>query len=78
MCRKGRFLQRRSQIAKYCVSAVFMCGTQSYYDMGVAMVDRVILVVYILHVWGSLDIQLFFIVHWVIKRRQQRQFALGI
>ena len=78
MCRKGRFLQRRSQIAKCCVSAVFACGTQSYYDMGVAMVDCVILVVYILHVWGPLDIQLFFIVHWVIKRRQQRQFALGI
>ena len=62
MCQKGQFLQRRSQIAKCCVSAVFMHGTQSYHDMGVAMVDCVILVVYILHVWGPLDLQLFFIV----------------
>ena len=49
----------------------------SYYDMGVAMVDCVIVIVYTLHVWGTLEVQLY-IVHWVIKRRQQRQFALEI
>ena len=49
----------------------------SYYDMGVAMVDCVIVIVYTLHVWGPLEVQLF-IVHWVIKRRQQRQFTLEI
>ena len=48
----------------------------SYYDVGVAMVDCVIVIVYT-HVWGLLGVQLF-IVHWVIKRRQQRQFALEI
>ena len=54
-----------------------MHGTHSYYDMGVAMVDYVIVIVYALHVCGPLVVQLF-IVHWVIKRRQQRQFALEI
>ena len=49
----------------------------SHYDMGVAMIDCVIVIVYTLHVWGPLEVQLF-IVHWVIKRRQQRQFALEI
>ena len=52
-----------------------MHGTHSCYDMGVAMVDCVIVIVYTLHVWGPSELQLF-IVHWVIKRRQQRQFAL--
>ena len=52
-----------------------MHGTHSYYDMGVAMVDCVIVIIYTLHVWGPLVL---FIVHWVIKRRQQRQFALEI
>ena len=49
-----------------------MHGTHSYYDMGVAMVDCVIniVIVYTLHVWGPLEL--------VIKRRQQRQFALEI
>ena len=59
--------------AKGCV----MHGTHSCYDMGVAMVDCVIVIVYTLHVWGPSELQLF-IVHWVIKRRQQRQFALKI
>ena len=54
-----------------------MVPMHSYYDMGVAMVDCVIVIVYTLHVWGPLEVQLF-IVHWVIKRRQQRQFALEI
>ena len=49
----------------------------SYYNMGVAMVDCVIVIVYTLHVWGPLEVQLF-IVHRVIKRRQQRQFTLEI
>ena len=35
----------------------------SYYDMGVAMVDCVIVIIYTLHVWGPLELQLF-IVHW--------------
>ena len=54
-----------------------MHRTHSYYDMGVAMVDCVIVIVYTLLVWGPLEVQLF-IVHWVIKRRKQRQFALEI
>ena len=32
----------------------------SYYDMGVAMVDCVIVIVYTLHVWGLLEVQLFY------------------
>ena len=51
-----------------------MHGIHSYYDMGVAMVDCVVVIVYTLHVWGPLEVQLFM----VIKRRQQRQFALEI
>ena len=57
-----------------------MHGIHSYYDMGVAMFDCVIVIVYniyTLHVWGPLELQLF-IVLCVIKRRQQRQFALEI
>ena len=48
-------------------------GTYSYYDMGVAVVDCVTVIVYTLHVWGPLEL-LIIIVHWVIKilRRQQR------
>ena len=38
-----------------------MHGTQSYYDMGVAMVDCVILIVYTLHVWVPLELQMFFL-----------------
>ena len=37
-----------------------MHGTHSYYDMGVAMVDCVIVIVYTLHVWGPLELQLFY------------------
>ena len=52
---------------------VFMHGTHSYHDMGVAMVvtmvDCVIVIGYTLHVLGPLQLQLFFIVHWNIKRR---------
>ena len=40
------------------------------YDIGVAMVDCVIVIVYTLHVWSPLEL--------VIKRRQQRQFAFEI
>ena len=58
-------------------SKVLYVPMHSYYDMGVAMVDCIIVIVYTLHVWGTLKGQLF-IVHWVIKRRQQRQFALEI
>ena len=50
----------------------------SYYDVGVAMVDCVIVIsVYTLHVWGPslVEVQLF-IVHWVIKRRQQNNLLL--
>ena len=32
-----------------------MHGTHSYYDMGVAMVDGVIVIVYTLYVWGPLS-----------------------
>ena len=46
------------KIAKCCVYA----WTHSYYDMGVAMIDCVIVIVYTLHVWGPLQLQLF-IVH---------------
>ena len=45
--------------------------------MGVAMVDYVIVIVYTLHVWGPLEVQIFYGT-LVIKRRQQRQFALEI
>ena len=41
-----------------------MQGTHSYYDMGMAMVDCVISIVYTPHAWGYLEL--------VIKRRQQR------
>ena len=54
-----------------------MYGTQSYYDMGVTMVDCIIVIVYTLHVWGPLELWLF-IVHWVNKRRLLREFDLGI
>ena len=37
-----------------------MHGTHSYYDMGVAMVDSVIVIAYTLHVWGRLELQLFY------------------
>ena len=37
-----------------------MHGTNSYYDMGVAMVDCVIAIVYTLQVWGPLELQLFY------------------
>ena len=50
-------------------SAVFMHETNSYYDMGVAMFDYVIVNDYVLHVWGPLELQLIFVVHWVIKRK---------
>ena len=60
-------------IGKHCVYA----WTHSYYDMGVAMVDCVIVIVYTLHVCGPLELQLF-LVHCIIKRRQQRHFALEI
>ena len=54
-----------------------MHGTQSYYDMIVAMVNCVIVViVYTLYVLGPLELQLYFIVYWVIKRRQQKQLIL--
>ena len=36
-----------------------MHGTHSYYDMGVAMVDYVIVITCTLHVWGPLELQLF-------------------
>ena len=49
----------------------------SYYDIGVAVDDCVIVIVYTLHVRGPLEVQLF-IVHWVIKGRQQRQFDVEI
>ena len=35
-----------------------MHGTYSYNDMGVAMVDCVIVTVYTLHVWGPLELEL--------------------
>ena len=42
-------------------SAKLMHGTiHSYYDMGVAMVDCVIVITYILHFWGPLELQLFY------------------
>ena len=44
-------------------SKVLCVPMHSYYDMGVAMVDCVIvIIVYTLHVWGPLEVQLF-IVH---------------
>ena len=46
-------------------------GTHSYYDMGVAMVVCVTVIVYTLHVWSPVEL-LLFIVQWLIKRRQQR------
>ena len=56
------------------VLCLCMVPMHSYYDMGVL---TVIVIVYTLHVWGPLELQLF-IIHWVIKRRQQRQSALEI
>ena len=58
------------------VLCLCMVPMHSYYDMGVAMVDCVIVIVYTLHVWGPLELQLFIV--QVIKGRQQRQFALEI
>ena len=37
-----------------------MHGNHWYYDIGVAMVDCVIVIVYTLHVWGPLELQLFY------------------
>ena len=37
-----------------------MHRTRSYYDMGLAIVDCVIVIVYTLHVWGPLELQLFY------------------
>ena len=36
-----------------------MCGTHSYYNMGVAMIDLVTVIVYTLHAWGPLELHLF-------------------
>ena len=36
--------------------AVSMHGTHSYYDIGVAMVDCVIVIVYTMHDWGPLEL----------------------
>ena len=50
----------------------------SYYDVGVAMVDCVIVIsVYTLHVWGPLPVEVqLLIVRWVTKRRQQNNLLL--
>ena len=37
-----------------------MHGTHSCYDMGVAKVDCVFVIVYTLHVWGPSELQLFY------------------
>ena len=36
--------------------ALCLCCTCSYYDMGEAMIDCVIVIVYVLHVWGPLEL----------------------
>ena len=37
-----------------------MHGIHSYYDISVAIVDYVIVIVYTLHVWGTLELQLYY------------------
>ena len=53
-----------------------MHGTHFYYDMGVIIADCVIVIVYTLHVWGPLELQLFYSNSWVIKKGNRDNLLL--
>ena len=53
-----------------------MAWARSYYDMGVAMVDCVIVIVYTLHVWGPLELQLFLLCTWLSREGKRDTLLL--